>query len=84
MNMMTPGLATASAAIGDIAESTAAACISTRVRQLSRIVTLNDVSIQTGKDGILSMDATARTFRYLDDQELQAQRKAQQAKAAKK
>ncbi len=47
------------------------------VGQLSRIVTLNDVAIQAGKDGVLSMDATARTFRYLDDQEVSAQRKAQ-------
>lgn len=47
------------------------------VGQLSRIVTLNDVAIQAGKDGMLSMDATARTFRYLDDQEVSAQRKAQ-------
>jgi type IV pilus assembly protein PilO len=47
------------------------------VGQLSRIVTLNDVAIQTGKDGVLTMDATARTFRYLDDQEVSAQRKAQ-------
>jgi hypothetical protein len=39
MNIMTPGVATASADIGAIAESTSAACISTRVRQLSRIVT---------------------------------------------
>jgi type IV pilus assembly protein PilO len=46
------------------------------VGQLSRIVTLNDVSIQAGKDGLLTMDATARTFRYLDDDEIAAQRKA--------
>ena len=46
------------------------------VGQLSRIVTLNDVAIQTGKDGVLTMDATARTFRYLDEQEVSAQRKA--------
>ena len=39
MNIMTPGVATTSADISDIAESTSAACISTRVRQLSRIVT---------------------------------------------
>lgn len=50
------------------------------VGQLSRIVTLNDVAIQTSKDGVLTMDATARTFRYLDDEELSAQRKAQAAK----
>ena len=52
------------------------------VGQLSRIVTLNDVSIEAGKDGNLVMDATARTFRYLDDEEVAAQRKA--AVAAKK
>jgi type IV pilus assembly protein PilO len=50
------------------------------VGQLSRIVTLNDVSIQAGKDGILTMDAVARTFRYLDDEEVAAQRKSQQAR----
>jgi len=49
------------------------------VGQLSRIVTLNDVGMEAGKDGILTMEATARTFRYLDDEELAAQRKAQQA-----
>jgi type IV pilus assembly protein PilO len=56
------------------------------VGQLSRIVTLNDIIIQAGKDGILTMDVTARTFRYLDDEELVAQRKAAQAarKAAKR
>jgi type IV pilus assembly protein PilO len=47
------------------------------VGQLSRIVTLNDVSIGAGKDGVLTMDATARTFRYLDDAEVAAQRRAQ-------
>jgi len=49
------------------------------VGQLSRIVTLNDVSIGTGKDGVLTMDATARTFRYLDDTEVAAQRRSQAA-----
>ena len=46
------------------------------VGQLSRIVTLNNVAIAAGVDGSLSMDATARTFRYLDDAEIAAQRKA--------
>ena len=46
------------------------------VGQLSRIVTLNDVSIGAARDGTLTMDATARTFRYLDDEEVAAQRKA--------
>ena len=50
------------------------------VGQLSRIVTLNDISIQAGKDGILTMDAVARTFRYLDDEEVAAQRKSQAAR----
>src|SRR5882672_9984069 len=44
------------------------------VGQLSRIVTLNDVAIQSSPGGSLTMDATARTFRYLDDTEVQAQR----------
>jgi type IV pilus assembly protein PilO len=52
------------------------------VGQLSRIVTLNDVKIDTGKDGVLTMEAVARTFRYLDDQEVAQQRKA--AAASKK
>src|ERR1700752_1334307 len=54
------------------------------VGQLSRIVTLNDVSIQAGKDGILTMDATARTFRYLDDYEVSAQRKTASKKGGKR
>ena len=52
------------------------------VGQLSRIVTLNDVKIDAMKDGNLVMEAVARTFRYLDDQELAQQRKA--SAAAKK
>ena len=46
------------------------------VGQLPRIVTLNDVSIEAGRDGNLTMDVTARTFRYLDEEEVAAQRKA--------
>jgi type IV pilus assembly protein PilO len=53
------------------------------VGQLSRIVTLNDVAIVAGKDGILTMDATARTFRYLDDEEVAAQRRAAKGAAKK-
>lgn len=52
------------------------------VGKLARIVTLNDVSIDAGKDGNLTMEATARTFRYLDDTEVMEQRKTQ--KGAKK
>ena len=53
------------------------------VGQLSRIVTLQNVEIRSAKDGLLTMDATARTFRYLDDDEIAQQRKATK-KGAKK
>ena len=48
------------------------------IAHLSRIVTLNNISIApTAKDGgSLTMDATARTFRYLDPEEIQAQKQA--------
>ena len=54
------------------------------VGQLPRIVTLNDVTITADpKGGVLTMDATARTFRYLDDDELAAQRKGAKGPAKK-
>ncbi|WP_295624263.1 type 4a pilus biogenesis protein PilO [uncultured Nitrosomonas sp.] len=40
------------------------------VAQMSRIVTLNDVSILPGNDGKLVLDAVAKTFRYLDEEEV--------------
>lgn len=46
------------------------------VAHLSRIVTLNNISITPGAREGLVMDATARTFRYLDPEEIQAQKKA--------
>jgi type IV pilus assembly protein PilO len=54
------------------------------IANLPRIVTLNNVSLQAGKDGALTMDAIAKTFRYLDEEEVAAQRKARQAAQAKK
>ena len=55
------------------------------IGQLPRIVTLNDIALNVGKDGTLTMDTAAKTFRYLDDDELSAQRAAAKAaKAAKK
>ena len=45
------------------------------VAQLSRIVTLNNIAIQNEKNG-LAMEAIAKTFRYLDDEELAAQKRA--------
>jgi type IV pilus assembly protein PilO len=46
------------------------------VAHLSRIVTLNNLAIMPGREGaVLTMDATAKTFRYLDKDEVAAQRK---------
>ena len=57
------------------------------VANLSRIVTLHNMNIVGTKDpsGVLSMDATARTYRYLDSAELEQIRKnADKAKAGAK
>lgn len=54
------------------------------IAHLPRIVTLNNLAIVAGKDGALAMDATARTFRYLDEDEIEAQRKAKKAQEAKR
>ena len=53
------------------------------VSQLSRIVTLNNIALGLDKEGNLIMDATARTFRYLDEEEVAAQRRAAREKAEK-
>jgi len=45
------------------------------IGKLSRIVTLNDIGLNSGKDGVLIMDATAKTFRYLDEDEIARQKK---------
>jgi type IV pilus assembly protein PilO len=54
------------------------------IANLSRIVTLNNMRIDAGKDGNLVMDTTAKTFRYLDEEEIALQRKSAPAKGAKK
>ena len=46
------------------------------IAHLSRIVTLNNMEIIPNARDVLTMDATARTFRYLDPEEIQAQKKA--------
>ena len=51
------------------------------ISQLSRIVTLNDIALSASKTG-LTLDAVAKTFRYLDDSEVAAQRKAARDAAA--
>jgi type IV pilus assembly protein PilO len=53
------------------------------VSQLSRIVTLNNIALSLDKEGKLVMDATARTYRYLDDEEIQSQKKSARDKADK-
>lgn len=54
------------------------------IANLSRIVTLNNLTIVPAKEGMLVMDATAKTFRYLDAEEISAQRKAAPKGAAAK
>jgi len=56
------------------------------VANLSRIVTLHNMNIVSGKDagGTLTMEATARTYRYLDTGEVEAQKKATAKPGAKK
>lgn len=55
------------------------------VAALSRIVTLNNITVTPQKDkDMLTMDTTARTFRYLDDDERAAQKRAAVAKEKKK
>lgn len=43
------------------------------VAQLPRIVTLNNINITPGTDGKLALDAIAKTFRYLDEEEIAKQ-----------
>ncbi len=52
------------------------------IANLSRIVTLNNLSIAPvrDKEGLLTMDGTAKTFRYLDQSEIELQQKAAAAK----
>ncbi len=46
------------------------------IANLSRIVTLNNLTITPKPDGTLVLDSTAKTFRYLDKDEVAAQSKA--------
>ena len=54
------------------------------IAHLSRIVTLNNMSVVPGREGSLTMDATVRTFRYLDTDEVAAQQQASKAAGGKK
>ncbi len=53
------------------------------ISKLSRIVLLNDISLTPAKDGALAMDAIAKTYRYLDEEEVAKQRKTAKDKAKK-
>jgi type IV pilus assembly protein PilO len=52
------------------------------IANLSRIVTLNNLAITPKPDGTLTLDSTAKTFRYLDPDEVSSQRKAAPATGA--
>lgn len=52
-----------------------AAAFVSDVSKLSRIVTLQDIVMEPGKDGGLNMDAVVKTYRYLDDEEIIASKK---------
>lgn len=54
------------------------------VAALPRIVTLNNIALEAGKDGKLKLDAKAVTYRYLDEEELAKKRQAEKAAAAGK
>jgi len=49
------------------------------IAKLPRIVTLNDIDVSPSKDGGLTMSAVAKTFRYLDEEEVARQRKEKAA-----
>lgn len=54
------------------------------IAKLPRIVTLNDIDVSPSKEGGLSMSAVAKTFRYLDEEEIARQkREKDKEKAAK-
>lgn len=53
------------------------------IAHLSRIVTLNNLNVSPTREGTLTLEATAKTFRYLDTDEVAAQRKAAAPKGKK-
>lgn len=52
------------------------------IANLSRIVTLNNLTLSPvrDRDGVLTMDCTAKTFRYLDQEEVAIQQKSKEVK----
>lgn len=54
------------------------AAFTSDIAKLSRIVTLHDINLQPNNAGLV-MDATVKTYRYLDDEEIIARKKQEQA-----
>ncbi|HEY0663782.1 MAG TPA: type 4a pilus biogenesis protein PilO [Thiobacillaceae bacterium] len=52
------------------------------VAKLSRIVTMQNVGMEPGEDGVLHMDAIVKTYRYLDEEEMAARKKQAQQQPA--
>ena len=55
------------------------AAFTSDIAALPRIVTLNNLGISIDKTGLLTLEAVAKTFRYLDQEEIAAQQAAQNA-----
>jgi type IV pilus assembly protein PilO len=53
------------------------------VAKMPRIVLLTDIKLDPPKDGVLAMEAVAKTYRYLDEEEVAKQHKSSKDKAAK-
>ena len=53
------------------------------ISMLPRIVTLNEIAISPASGGGLTMDAIAKTYRYLDDSEVAEQKKSANKKGAR-
>lgn len=53
------------------------------VAKMPRIVLLTDLKLDPPKDGVLAMEAVAKTYRYLDEEEAAKQRKATKDKTGK-
>lgn len=54
------------------------------VSKLPRIVTIHDIAMSPAKNGRLTMEATVRTYRYLDESELASKKAAAKAEGGKK
>lgn len=46
------------------------------VSKLSRIVTIQNIVMEPARDGVLNMEAIVKTYRYLDEEEINARKRA--------